>query len=156
MTANPLDEAAAPQGSPGRSLTVVVSSVASDSHTWNLVYLQLALEELGHAVVNLGACPPDRLLIEQCLEARPDLVVISTVNGHGFIDGRRLIGRIRAVPELADTPVVIGGMLGIAGPDGKRSHDLLLAAGFTAVFDDGARMPAFRAFLDRLTAGVAA
>jgi methylaspartate mutase sigma subunit len=153
---SPIDEAALPEESSGRSLTVVVSSVSSDSHTWNLVYLQLVLEELGHAVVNLGACVPDELLIERCLDARPDLVVISTVNGHGFIDGRRLIGRIRAVPELTDTPVVIGGMLGIAGPDGRHSHDLLLSAGFTAVFDDGARVPAFQAFLDRLTAGVAA
>ena len=30
----------------------------------------------------------------------------------------------------------------------------LLAAGFTAVFADGSRMPAFRAYLDQLTAGV--
>lgn len=154
--ASPVEEAAPPEGATDRSLKVVVSSVLSDSHTWNLVYLQLVLEELGHTVVNLGACVPDRLLIDECRELRPDLVVISTVNGHGFIDGRRLIGRIRAVPELADTPVVIGGMLGIAGPDGRRSHDLLLAAGFTAVFDDGARIPAFQAFLNRLTAGVTA
>lgn len=154
--ASPAEDAAPPEGSAGRTLTVVVSSVASDSHTWNLVYLQLVLEELGHTVLNLGACVPDQLLLDECLEVRPDLVVISTVNGHGFIDGRRLIGRIRAVPELAETPVVIGGMLGIAGPDGRQSHDLLLDAGFTAVFDDGARIPAFEAFLNRLTVGVSA
>lgn len=150
------ESAAAEPVRPGRTLTVVVSSVASDSHTWNLVYLQLAIEELGHRVVNLGACVPDELLIENCLEANPDLVVISSVNGHGFIDGSRLIGRIRAVPELAATQVVIGGMLGIAGPDGHRSQDLLLAAGYDAVFDNGARMPAFRTYLEQLTSGVAA
>jgi methylaspartate mutase sigma subunit len=137
----------------GRDLSVVLSSVASDSHTWNLVYLQLAIEELGHRVANLGACVPDELLIDQCLSIRPDLVVISSVNGHGFIDGSRLIARVRAVPELAATPVVIGGMLGISGPDGQRSKAQLLAAGYTAVFDDGARMPAFRSFLTRLTSG---
>lgn len=31
-------------------LDVVVSTMASDSHTWNLVFLQLVLEELGHRV----------------------------------------------------------------------------------------------------------
>jgi methylaspartate mutase sigma subunit len=139
----------------GSSLSVVLSSVASDSHTWNLVYLQLALEEHGHQVVNLGACVPDEMLIDECLRVRPDLVVISSVNGHGFIDGSRLIARVRAAPELADTPVVIGGMLGITGPDGQRSKARLLAAGYTAVFDDGARMPAFRSFLTQLTSGVA-
>src|SRR5436853_235982 len=35
-------------GDPG----VVVSGTASDSHTWNLVYLQLLLEELGRRVHN--------------------------------------------------------------------------------------------------------
>jgi methylaspartate mutase sigma subunit len=141
-----------PGGRPG--LSVVVSSVASDSHTWNLVYLQLVLEELGHRVTNLGACVPDELLVDECLRLAPDLVVISSVNGHGYIDGARLIVPFRARPELAETPVVIGGMLGIAGPDGRGGHDLLLAAGFDEVFDDGARVPAFRAYLEKLPAGV--
>jgi methylaspartate mutase sigma subunit len=105
-------------------------------------------------VTNLGACVPDDLLVDECLRLRPDLVVISSVNGHGHIDGARLIAPFRDRPELAATPIVIGGMLGIAGPDGKRIHDLLLAAGFNAVFDDGARLPAFRAYLEELAAGV--
>jgi methylaspartate mutase sigma subunit len=137
-------------------LTVVVSSVSSDSHTWNLVHLQLAVEELGHQVVNLGACVPDELLIEESIRVQPDLIALSSVNGHGFIDGMRLISRIRACPELAATPTVIGGMLGISGPDGRRSHEQLLAAGFDAVFDDGARMPAFRVFVQKLAVGVSA
>lgn len=141
-----------PRGAPG--LSVVVSSVASDSHTWNLVYLQLVLEELEHTVTNLGACVPDELLVEECLRLAPDLVVISSVNGHGYIDGARLIVAFRARPELADTPVVIGGMLGIAGPDGRGGHDLLINAGFNEVFDDGARLPAFRAYLEKLPVGV--
>jgi methylaspartate mutase sigma subunit len=137
-------------------LSVLVSGVSSDSHTWNLVYLRLAIEELGHRVHNLGACVPDELLVQECLASGPDLIVLSTVNGHGFIDGMRLITRIRACPELATTPVVIGGMLGIAGPDGQRSHRRLLAAGYTAVFDDGPRMPAFRSFVEALAVGVTA
>lgn len=133
-------------------LSVVVSSVASDSHTWNLVFLQLALEELGHRVVNLGACVPDDLLVGECLRRLPDLVVVSTVNGHGLRDGTRLIGRLRACPELATTPVVIGGKLGIAGD--RPARDQLRAAGYDAVFEDGAGMEALRSFTERLTASV--
>ncbi|HEY3734331.1 MAG TPA: cobalamin-dependent protein [Streptosporangiaceae bacterium] len=136
-----------------RSLSVIVTSVASDSHNWNLVFLQLHLEELGHQVLNLGPCVPDELLVSECLRTRPDLVVVSTVNGHGFFDGRRLIGLLRACPELAATRVVIGGKLGIAGPGGRRSRDELLSAGFDAVFEEGTGMVAFRAFTERLTAG---
>jgi N-dimethylarginine dimethylaminohydrolase/methylmalonyl-CoA mutase cobalamin-binding subunit len=149
------DPARAPAGTnPG--LTVVVTSVASDSHTWNLVYLQLVLEEAGHRVINLGACVPDELLISECLRVRPDLVVVSTVNGHGFHDGMRLIGRLRACADLAKTPVVIGGKLGIAGPSGRAGRDELRAAGFDAVFEEGVGIPALTSLASELTAGVRA
>jgi methylaspartate mutase sigma subunit len=135
-------------------LTVVVTSVVSDSHTWNLVYLQLALEELGHKVVNLGPCVPDGLLISECLRVRPDLVVVSTVNGHGFHDGMQLIGLLRARAELATTPVVIGGKLGIAGPAGRAGRDQLHAAGFDAVFEEGSGIAALAALAGRLSVSV--
>jgi methylaspartate mutase sigma subunit len=62
-----------------------------------------------------------------------------------------LIGAIRARPGLAATPVVIGGKLGIAGSAGQENRDQLMAAGFDAVFEDGAGMAAFRSFTERLT-----
>jgi methylaspartate mutase sigma subunit len=139
----------------GGALSVVVTSVASDSHTWNLVFLQLTLEELGHRVHNLGACVPGELLVAECLRSRPDLIVISSVNGHGFLDGTRLIGRIRACPDLATTPVVIGGKLGISGPGGRVSRDQLRSAGFDAVFEDGTGLASFRTFVEQLTVSVA-
>jgi N-dimethylarginine dimethylaminohydrolase/methylmalonyl-CoA mutase cobalamin-binding subunit len=142
-----VDQPAPPSGADG--LSVVVTGVASDSHSWNLVYLQLALTEMGHQVVNLGPCMPDELLVSECLELRPDLIVVSSVNGHGAIDGMRLIGRIRACPQLADTAVVIGGKLGIAGPTGEETRDQLTAAGFDAVFEDSG-MAEFRSFTERL------
>ncbi|QFZ21609.1 cobalamin B12-binding domain-containing protein [Saccharothrix syringae] len=137
-----------------RGLDVVVTSLASDAHTWNLVYLQLVLEELGHRVVNLGACVPDDLLVTECVRHRPDLVVVSSVNGHGAHEAKRVIGRLRARPELAATPVVVGGKLGIDGPGGQRRAADLTAAGFDAVFEDAGSLAAFRSFLDRLPVGV--
>jgi methylaspartate mutase sigma subunit len=136
-----------------RSLSVVLTSVASDSHTWNLVFLQLVLEELGHRVRNLGACVPDEVIVGECLRDPPDLVVVSTVNGHGFFDGARLIARIREHGELAGTPVVIGGMLGIAGPGGRQRLDRLREAGFDGVFEDGAELTAFRSYAKELASG---
>jgi methylaspartate mutase sigma subunit len=138
---------------PATGLSVVVTSVASDSHTWNLVFLQLTLEELGHRVVNLGACTPDDLIVAECTRIRPDLIVVSSVNGNGFRDGARLIRRVRACEELATTPVVIGGKLGVTGPGDEQGRDQLLAAGFDAVFEDGGEIAAFRSFAGQLTAG---
>ncbi|MFI2645687.1 cobalamin B12-binding domain-containing protein [Streptomyces sp. NPDC018610] len=133
-----------------RRQTVVVTSMASDSHTWNLVYLQLLLEELGHDVVNLGPCVPDDLLVARCAATGPAFVVVSSVNGHGHQDGLRVIRKLRAHPALLTTPVVIGGKLGVDGRSAARAH-ALRAAGFDEVFeevaDPAAALAAFAASL---------
>ncbi|GAA0247116.1 cobalamin B12-binding domain-containing protein [Saccharothrix mutabilis subsp. mutabilis] len=134
-------------------LDVVVTSLASDAHTWNLVYLQLVLEELGHRVANLGACVPDALLVSECARRAPGLIVVSSVNGHGFHEAKRVIARLRAEPGLTATPVVVGGKLGIDGPGGRERAAALTAAGYDAVFEDAGSIAAFRSFLDRLPVG---
>ncbi|MFE2043045.1 cobalamin B12-binding domain-containing protein [Streptomyces sp. NPDC059477] len=117
---------------------VIVAGGISDSHTWNLVYLQLLLEEHGHRVVNLGPCVPENLLIAEALDHHPALIVVSSVNGHGYHDGMRTVTRLREHPELAAVPAVIGGKLGICGPCGDEESVALRAAGYDAVFDDSA------------------
>jgi methylaspartate mutase sigma subunit len=114
---------------------VVLSSVSSDSHTWNLIFLQLLLESMGHHVTNLGACTPDEDVVEACKRSSPDLLVISTINGHGHIDGERLIRRIRSEPELRDLRAVIGGKLGTRGAENIGYSKGLLDAGFDLVFE---------------------
>jgi methylaspartate mutase sigma subunit len=116
---------------------VLVSSLSSDSHTWNLVFLQLLIEEVGHPVRNLGACVPDELLLEEAMRLRPELIVLSTVNGHGYRDGLRVAGLLRRHLCVRESILVIGGKLGVAGPLGRDQVDDLLRAGFDAVFDDG-------------------
>lgn len=139
-----------PQGA-----TVVVSSTVSDSHMWNLVFLQLYVEELGHRVINLGPCVPEGTLVERCRTARPDLIVVSSVNGHGVNDGLRLAPLVRACPDLAGTPLVIGGKLGIDGEGNTTGRAALEQAGFTHVYDE-ADLPAFGAYLASLSAVAAA
>ncbi|MFI6024788.1 cobalamin B12-binding domain-containing protein [Amycolatopsis magusensis] len=150
------------------ALHVLVTSVQSDAHTWNLVFLQLTVEELGHRVTNLGPCVPEALLAAECVRLRPDLVVVSSVNGHGFADGLRLIAGLRSRAELAGLPVVIGGKLGVNGEEGAQERGAaLVEAGFDAVFGeetvhlagsgalpaaDGSRL--FRSYLAALPAGL--
>jgi methylaspartate mutase sigma subunit len=113
---------------------ILLSTTSSDSHTWNLMFLQLLLEECGHEVVNLGPCVPDDLLVETARSCRPSAIVISTVNGHGRIDGARVVRAVRRDAEIAHLPVVIGGKLGIEGTSSDDEVSRLLEAGFDAVF----------------------
>jgi methylaspartate mutase sigma subunit len=134
-------------------LDVVVTSVSSDAHTWNLVYLQLLLEELGCRVTNLGGCMPDQAIAGECVARRPDLIVVSSLNGHGGEDGIRLIDALRSCPALVTTPVVIGGKLDVTGRGDGRTAARLLAAGFDAVFEDTGELIAFRSLVHALAVG---
>lgn len=125
---------------------VLLSGTASDSHTWNLVYLQLLLEESGYRVLNLGACVPPVLLADECEAEQPDLVVLSSVNGHGYRDGARALTELHSRPRLAAIPVVIGGKLGTGGPEPAQA-DALRAAGFADVFDDDTAITRFQDFI---------
>jgi methylaspartate mutase sigma subunit len=138
---------------PDQRLGVVVTSVSSDAHTWNLVFLQLLLEELGCQVTNLGGCTPDETIIGECAARQPDLIVVSSLNGHGGQDGVRLIGAIRSCPDLAATPVVIGGKLDVAGDRDGGTAAQLLAAGFDAVYAEAGGVTAFRSLVRALAAG---
>jgi methylaspartate mutase sigma subunit len=137
---------------PARRLDVVVTSLSSDAHTWNLVYLQLLLEELRCRVTNLGACTPDETILRRCAERTPDLLVISSINGHGVHDGLRLIRALRRTPELAGLPVVIGGRLDATGGADRGTAARLLAAGFDSVFEDTAGIALFRSMVHRIAA----
>ncbi|MFF2958964.1 cobalamin B12-binding domain-containing protein [Streptomyces sp. NPDC057963] len=132
-------------------LDVVVTGLPSDAHTWNLVFIQLLLEDLGHEVVNLGPCIAEDEVVESCCKYRPDLLVVSSVNGHGFHDAKPLIGAVRARWELAGLPVVIGGNLGVTGGEGaERQARELMAAGFDAVFQEGVALASFEEFVGAL------
>jgi methylaspartate mutase sigma subunit len=135
----------------GGSLTFLLCSVPSDSHMWNLVALQLLIEEMGHRVVNLGACTAVPLVIEASRAERPDCVVVSTVNGLGRVDAAQLITALRAEPDLAAIPVVIGGKLGLRGDRDTDPTAELRRLGYDGVFPVGASaepaLAGFRAFV---------
>ena len=136
--------------SPTARPTAILSSVPCDSHTWNLLYMQLLLTEHGWAVTNLGACVPIELLEQEALERPPSMIVISTVNGHGTQDGVRIIETLRARPKLRDVPVVIGGKLDTQGSVESGLAETLTEAGYDAVFLGDNAIPEFLSFTDRL------
>lgn len=137
--------------------TVIVSGLASDAHTWNLVFLQLLLEEQGYDVVNLGPCVPDQLLVDECARIEPVLLVLSSVNGHGYQDGLRVISALRAAPRGSGLPVVIGGQLGVSDEDDSSRARAMTAAGFDAVFTSGpSELVEFQRYLGSIASAPAA
>lgn len=115
---------------------VVLSSTSSDSHTWNLVYLELLMRELGFDVVNLGACVASSKVIQACHRHHPFILVLSSVNGLGHIKGTELIQEIRKMTLLHKMKVVLGGKLTLNGTLTDQERKKLIQSGFDAIYSE--------------------
>ncbi|SEM09808.1 cobalamin B12-binding domain-containing protein [Streptacidiphilus jiangxiensis] len=127
---------------PFRSLLVTVES---DSHMWNLVYLQKVLEENGGQVRNLGACTPVAEVLRAVGEEPPDLLVVSSVNGHGLHGARVLLQALRE--QGLEVPCVVGGKLTTAESNNGAVRAELLLLGYTEVFTGDDAIARFQDFL---------
>lgn len=137
------------EGIPAEKNTrVILATVHSDAHMWNLVFLQMLLEEHGCTVHNLGQCTPVETVRDTALAERPELIVISSVNGHARIDALPLIECLRAEPALDDTRIIIGGKLGIQGKADSDRDQHLLEAGFDAVIESSENPSASQLLLE--------
>jgi methylmalonyl-CoA mutase cobalamin-binding subunit len=116
----------------------------------------MLLEENGYQVVNLGPCVPDDLLLSAVREERPLAIIISSVNGHGYRDGLRVVQAIRRDPGIGSVPVIMGGKIGIRGSEDLPYARELLAAGCDAVFTDSGEAHALPTLLARIGALAAA
>lgn len=137
-----------PNGSSDKRKRAVIATVPSDSHMWNMVFIELLLKEHGWEVINLGACTPPDLIVDTCLAERPDMLVISSVNGHGHIGGRKVIGAVRSRPELDYLPAVIGGKLGTLGANNSVFAEPLVEAGYSAVYLENDGVLPFTQFIE--------
>lgn len=112
----------------------LLATIPSDAHCWNLIYLQLILEENGFQVHNLGPCTPMDKIEKACYSLRPDFIIISTVNGHGCIEGKKVLERVKNIPHMTKTPIYIGGKLSTSTNLSYMYAMELELAGFTKAF----------------------
>jgi len=123
----------------------VLSTVESDAHIWNLVFLQKLIEEHGGQVWNLGACSPVEVVLRAVSDSRADLLVVSSVNGHG-LHGARIL--LRAMHRAGlKVPCVIGGKLTTAESNNDAVRAELLELGCTEVCTGDNAIPRFRDLL---------
>ncbi|MFJ7792558.1 cobalamin B12-binding domain-containing protein [Pseudomonas sp. NPDC096950] len=132
--------------------TVLLTTVSSDSHSWNLVFMEFLLNDFGYKVDNMGPNTPMDEVIERLHRRGYAMVVVSTVNGHGYIEGAELARRIRSETNHAEA-LYIGGKICTENDAGTiaRHSDTLMAAGFDGVFDDSVAS-SFDAFQELVTA----
>jgi methylaspartate mutase sigma subunit len=116
---------------------IILTTIPSDAHNWNLIFMQLLLEEFGFEVLNLGPCVSFDLLENTCTSFMPDAMVVSTINGHGYIEGKCLIKHVKNLDSMTNIPVFMGGKLSTDTNLSLLYAIELEAEGFTkAYYDD--------------------
>lgn len=128
-------------------MKILLSTIPSDSHMWNLVFMQLYLEEMGHDVTNLGICVPLDTLISESDKLKPDIIVISSINGHANIEGVLLAQTVKYSNTLKKIPLILGGKIGTKGCDNAQYVDDLIKAGFDSIFIEENSIDLFTKFI---------
>lgn len=114
--------------------TAILTTTPSDAHSWNLVFMEMFLRERGLRVINLGICVPYELVITESYRFNPCLIVVSTINGLGYIEGITLAKKLCFYKQTSGSKLVIGGKINVE-PKQVQSHiNDLLNAGFDAVY----------------------
>ena len=137
-----------------RRLAIVATS-PDDSHAWNLVGVQLMLEQRGFRVVNLGPCTPTAELAEQIRDRRPALVVISTVNGHGLMSLPPMLDLLDLYQARGLSRIVVGGLLTTRRTLTSNETASLRAGGIDGIFTGADAWERFDAYLADASLGEA-
>ena len=130
----------------------VVATTPDDSHIWNLVGVQLKLEERGFQVCNLGACTPAELVAEVVRNLQPELLVISSINGHGAISMSAVIRALEEYQVKRSTTIIAGGLLTTDPTRSGIAAAELVELGCSGVFSGDDAWIRFDRFIKRLRA----
>lgn len=134
--------------SPFDAPLALVATTPDDSHIWNLVGVQLKLEERGFIVENLGACTPTELLAQTVRDRRPMLVVISTINGHGALSMGAVMRTLESYQARRLATIVVGGLLTTDPALATAAEADLLALGCAGVFTGNDAWDRFDSFVE--------
>ncbi|NSY39775.1 cobalamin B12-binding domain-containing protein [Leisingera sp. ANG59] len=115
----------------------LLATIPSDSHSWNLVFMEFFLEENGYDVSNLGPNTPLHDIEKALHTGYYDMVVISSTNGHAYIEAQELAKRIRASATHNGQLFLGGKICTQTDPEIIAHHTAALKdCGFDEVFDD--------------------
>ncbi len=99
-----------------RKLNLVLGVIGSDVHAVGNKILENVLTEEGFKVTNIGVLSSQEDFINAAIETAADLIVISSLYGHGEIDCRGM--REKCIEAgIDDIPLYVGGNLVVGKKD---------------------------------------
>ena len=118
-------------------VTLVLGVIGADVHAVGNKILEYAFSQAGINVINLGVMVAQEEYIAAAIETNADLIVVSSLYGHGEIDCRGLREKCDEA-GLKNIPLYVGGNLVVGKTNFEEVEKRFLAMGFSRVYPPSA------------------
>lgn len=116
--------------------TLVLGVIGADVHAVGIRILDYAFTQAGFKVVNIGVLATQEEFIHAAIETNADVLLVSSLYGHGEIDCRGLREKCQET-GIGDILMYVGGNLVCGKQDFESVKERFLAMGFDRVYPPG-------------------
>ena len=117
-------------------ITLVMGVIGADVHAVGNKILEYAFSQAGINVINLGVMVAQEEYIAAAVETNADIIVVSSLYGHGEIDCRGLREKCDEA-GLKNIPLYVGGNLVVGKTNFEEVEKRFLDMGFSRVYPPG-------------------
>jgi methylaspartate mutase sigma subunit len=114
-------------------VTLVMGVIGADVHAVGNKILEYAFNQAGINVINLGVMVAQEEYINAAIETKADIIVVSSLYGHGEIDCRGFREKCDEA-GLKNIPLYVGGNLVVGKTDFQEIEKRFLEMGFSRVY----------------------
>ncbi|MGG7163026.1 methylaspartate mutase subunit S [Clostridium ihumii] len=116
--------------------TLVLGVIGADCHAVGNKILDYALTEAGFNVINIGVLSPQEDFINAAVETNADVIIVSSLYGHGEIDCRGLREKCDEA-GLKDVLLYVGGNIVVGKQNWEDVYSRFQAMGFDRIYPPG-------------------
>lgn len=116
--------------------TLVLGVIGADCHAVGNKILEYGLTEAGFNVVNIGVLSPQEDFINAAVETNADVIMVSSLYGHGEIDCRGMREKCKEA-GLNDILLYVGGNIVVGKQNWEEVYDRFKEMGFDRVYPPG-------------------
>lgn len=116
--------------------TIVIGVIGADVHAVGNKIIEYTLNNAGYHVVNIGVLSSQEDFINAAIETAADLILVSSLYGHGEIDCRGM--REKCIEAgIGDIYLYVGGNIVVGKQDFHQVKETFLKMGFNRVYPPG-------------------
>jgi methylaspartate mutase sigma subunit len=115
---------------------IVLGVIGSDVHAVGNKILEMAFEEAGFKVINLGVMVSQEEFINAAIESDAAAILVSSLYGHGEMDCRGLREKCQEA-GIGDILLYVGGNLVVGKRTFNEVEELFKKMGFDRVYPPG-------------------